>query len=168
MAQGFDERLVRDFERGELRDGDFRYMLIRADTLMGIFRTLPQAERAAALDAFKAAVVEYGSRSARSYQAKLASEDRRRLFDVIAATAPQLGWGRWRFIDAGDGLTVEVDNSPFAAGHGPSDTPVCHAIAGMLTASGTLALGGPVSAVETRCAAQAGAGPCRFEVARVP
>lgn len=164
-TRGFNQRLVRDLEKGEIRDGAARYLMIRADTLMGIFSRLPAEEAAAALDAFKSSTIENGTRSAQSYQASLPPGDRARLLDVIAATAPQLGWGKWRFSDlAAEGLVLEVVNSPFVAGYGDSNAPVCHAIAGMLTASAGLVFGRPVVAVETQCAAEHGVDICRFEV----
>lgn len=157
----FRARLEWDLARGALRDGEVRYLLIRDDTLMGLFRGLPERERAAALAALARSVVEHGARSARRYQAMGAAEARA-LLDVIEATAPQLGWGVWRFTDVSEqGLALEVENSPFAAGYGPSAAPVCHAIAGMLEAVGTLALGGEVRAAEQTCAAQ-GHARCSF------
>jgi len=158
---GFRERLAWDLARGELRDGDVRYLLIRDDTLMGLFRALPEGERAAALAALERSVVEHGRRSAQRYQAMGAAEARA-LLGVIESTAPQLGWGVWRFTEiTGQGLALEVENSPFAAGYGASTTPVCHAIAGMLQAVGALALGGAVRVTEDQCAAQ-GHARCRL------
>lgn len=157
----FRARLEWDLARGELRDGDVRYLLIRDDTLMGLFRNLPEPARAAALEAFARSVVEHGTRSARRYQTMGAAEARA-LLGVIEATAPQLGWGVWRFTETtGRTLALEVENSPFAAGYGPSPQPVCHAIAGMLEAVGALALGGDVRATEQACAAQ-GHARCSF------
>jgi predicted hydrocarbon binding protein len=157
----FRERLAWDLARGELRDGDVRYLLIRADTLMGLFRALPEPERGAALEALARSVVEHGRRSAQRYQA-MGAAGARALLEVIERTAPQLGWGVWRFNEISERtLALEVENSPFAAGHGPAATPVCHAIAGMLQAVGSLALGGEVRVEEERCAAQ-GHGRCVF------
>ena len=151
---GFRERLAWDLARGELRDGEVRYLLIRDDTLMGLFRALPERERAAALEALGRSVVAHGRRSAQRYQA-MGAAGARTLLGVIEATAPQLGWGVWRFTEISErGLALEVENSPFAAGYGASATPVCHAIAGMLEAVGALALGGALRATEERCAAQ--------------
>lgn len=165
MPTNFNERLVRDLAIGEIRDGAARYLMIRADTLMGLFKRLAEGERKAALEALQASTIENGARSALAYQMALADEDRLQLLDVIAATAPQLGWGSWSFSDVSpSGFALEVRNSPFAAGFGRAPHPVCHAITGMLTASGALALGQAVSARETRCAAAVGEGPCRFEV----
>ena len=39
----FRERLAFDVARGELKDADRRYLLVRDDTLMAIFRELPPA-----------------------------------------------------------------------------------------------------------------------------
>ena len=81
---------------------------------------------------------------------------------TVAETAPQLGWGLWRFDLAGDAIRLEVRNSPFANGFGPSDHPVCHGIAGMVRAVSTLVFGRPATARETACSAM-GAPACLFE-----
>ena len=49
----FRERLSFDPERGALMDQTRRYMLIRPEALMGIFRRLPEAERRQALEGFR-------------------------------------------------------------------------------------------------------------------
>jgi predicted hydrocarbon binding protein len=162
-APGFNDRLVRDLETGEIRDGDIRYLMLRADALMGVLRRLPVELRGTVLAAFKDSIVEHGSRSAKGYQASLPPDQQHKLLDVIAATAPQLGWGRWRFLDvSSDGLTLEVHNSPFAKGYGSAEHGVCHPIAGMLTAVGGMVLGRPVVAEETHCGAHRGSHTCRF------
>lgn len=158
----FRERLAWDPERGEIRDGEIRYLLIRPDALMGAVLHLPPEMRATALAAFAASVHRHGGGSARKYRG-MGAADPDALLQVVAATAPQLGWGRWRFEEAGPGrLRLEVENSPFAAGHGAAEGPVCAPIAGMLRAVAELVLGGEAAVRETDCAA-AGAACCRFE-----
>ncbi len=160
---GFRERLVFDAARGEYRDGDVRYMMIRPDALMGMIAELPEAVRPQALEAFARAIHRFGGRSARAYQQSGAREADA-LLRTIAATAPQLGWGIWTLARTDDGLALSVENSPFAAGAGPSPHPVCAPIRGMLTAVGEMTLG-EVVASETACAAM-GAACCRFTVSR--
>ncbi|MBM3554283.1 MAG: hypothetical protein FJX47_01860 [Alphaproteobacteria bacterium] len=166
-ARPFRERLNWDLGRGEITDGPVRYLLIRPDTFMGLFARLDPAGRRAALDALRDATREFGSRSAARYQA-MGADDADRLLATITATAPQLGWGIWRFHRAANGLDLEVSNSPFAAGIGTSDGPVCAAIAGMLGAVASLAFGRPMTGEETACAATGGDGPCRFRARALP
>ena len=142
---------------GELRDGDIRYLLIRHDSLMGLFTRLPEAARSQALAALADSVAEHGGRSAARYRA----EDPEKLLVTIASKASQLGWGRWTFERQGDSIVLTVENSPFACGFGKADVPVCAAITGMLRAAAALALGGQVHAEEISCAA-AGAATCVF------
>ena len=59
-------------------------------------------------------------------------------------------------------IRLEVRNSPFAAGFGPSPNPVCHAIVGMVRAVSGLIFDAPVTATEIQCTAT-GAPTCRFE-----
>jgi len=156
----FRDRLVFDAATGEILDETRRYMLIRPEALMGVFRRLPPAMRAPALEAFAESVFEQGSDSARAYAAMGGGGEA--LARTVAATAPQLGWGIWTVEIAPGRLSVAVENSPFAAGFGPAEGPVCHPIRGMVRAVGTLIFGRAAQARETACAA-CGAALCRFE-----
>lgn len=159
--KSFRERLVFDAERGEYRDGTTRYMMIRADTLMGIVAELPEQQRSDVLTALARAVERFGGRSAQTYR-DAGAGDPAALIATIARTAPELGWGRWQLAMEDGGLVLTVANSPFVAGHGPSRSPVCHAIVGMLAAVGRLVCGAAVQAAETSCAAVSGGEACRF------
>lgn len=157
----FRERLAFDAGRGELRDETRRYMLIRPEALMGLFRRLPAAARRDALQALADSIVEQGSDSARAYQA-LGAADADALLETVAATAPQLGWGIWRLERSEDALRLTVENSPFAAGFGASGEPVCAPILGMLRAVSGMVLGTETEVRETACKACGGA-RCAFE-----
>ena len=160
MSADFKHRLNFDLAHGELRDGDTRYGIIRAASLMGLFKRLSAPSRADALEAFAASVTEHGARSALRYAAE--DGDARYLLATIAANAPQLGWGLWHFslTEAGE-LQLEVKNSPFAHGYGPSSQAVCAPIAGMFSAVASIVFDAPVQAEEHLCAAAGGA-VCRF------
>lgn len=154
--------IERDAASGELRDGEVRYLLLRADTLMGLFRHLPEGLRAQALVALARSSAEHGGDSARRYLEGGAG-DAAALLARIEATAAELGWGSWRFGGRSAArLALEVANSPFAAGHGAADTEVCAPITGMLEAVAGLVLGGACEAREVECRAR-GAARCRFE-----
>ncbi|MHB2167357.1 V4R domain-containing protein [Alsobacter sp. R-9] len=159
-ASAFRERLAWTDVRGEILDQTRRYMLIRPEALMGVFRRLPPQARAEALDALEASIFEQGSDSARAYRTM--GGEGVELARVVAETAPQLGWGLWRFDVTPDLIRLEVRNSPFAAGFGSSPTPVCHAITGMVRAVSSLVFDRPATAREVACAA-AGAPSCLFE-----
>jgi len=142
---------------GELSEGDARYLLIRGDSLMGLFRRLPAPACEAALEAFAASVAEHGGRSAARYCAG----DRERLLATVASKAGELGWGTWTLDRDGDELRLVVVNSPFAQGYGNANHPVCAPIAGMLQSVAALVFGARAVAGESACAAQ-GAMQCRF------
>jgi len=141
---------------------DIRYLRLRADTLMGMFRQLPAPARAQAFAALARSSAEHGGDSARRYL-ESGSGDTAALLGTIEKTAREFGWGVWRF-GARDAarLTLEVTDSPFAAGYGAADTEVCAPITGMLQAVASLALGGVCEAREIACCAR-GAASCRFE-----
>jgi uncharacterized protein len=162
MASTFLDRLTLDQQAGAWFDQTRRYMLIRPEALMGIFRPLPAANQAEALTALESSIFEQGSDSARAYRAMGGTGEA--LLDVIASAAPQLGWGIWQFERAVGTVRLSVHNSPFAAGFGPSETPVCAAITGMLRAVAGMVLDQPVVSRELQCAAM-GAEICRFEAA---
>src|SRR5690242_7237809 len=134
------ERLVFDSARGAVLDGPRRYVLMRADVLMGLFANLDGDARDAALDALGRSVAEHGADSVRAYRDAVGVEA---LPSMMEGAAASLGWGRWRF-DAGDpvaagdvaaagvrSLHLTVADSPFAA-EAPRGVAACHAIAGML------------------------------------
>lgn len=156
------ERLVWDADAGAILDADRRYVMLRADVLMGLFAALPPAQRDAALGSLQASVRSHGGASARAYQTQ-GAPDRAQFLQVMAQAAADLGWGVWRFQTAGaDALALEVDNSPFAMAITGSDRPVCHAITGMLEAVSALVAGKASTFRETRCAGM-GALCCTFQ-----
>ncbi len=95
LVPAFKDRLVFDDAAGELRDGPRRYLLLRPDALMSMFRLLPPDTRELALGALEQAVHEQGSDSARAYLAH-GGGDVEMLLATIERTSPQLGWGLWR------------------------------------------------------------------------
>ena len=146
---------------GGLDIGGIRYMMIRPDALMGLFRRLEPAERAAAFEAIAASILEHGGKSAASY-AGHGRDAADALISRIEATAPQIGWGNWQISLRDDGLDLTVVNSPFVAGYGPSDDPVCAPIRGMLAAVTHQIFGDDAMVTEIECAATGSADACRF------
>lgn len=164
MSADFRQRLNFDLAHGELRDGDTRYVIMRADSLMGLFKRLPEPVRIDALEAFATSVAEYGGRSAARYAAE--DGDARYLLATIAANAPQLGWGVWHFsLTKARELQLEVKNSPFAHGYGASREAVCAPVTGMLGAVASIVFDAPAQAEEIHCAC-AGGSVCRFRARR--
>ena len=163
MAAALHERLVFDVARGAVQDDDRRYVLLRADVLMGVFSRLEGEARDAALVAFARSVSEHGADSVRAYRDAVGSAALPRAMEAAAAS---LGWGRWRIDaahlhDASPSLALDVDNSPFATAAPRGSARVCHAIAGMLEAVAGALWSHPADARETRCAAAGGA-TCSF------
>jgi predicted hydrocarbon binding protein len=131
---------------------------------MGLFQRLSPAARAEAFAAIADSITERGGQSARSY---IAPDEIDRLLNVIADTAPQLGWGIWSFSRPDDDtIVLEARNTPFAHAAGDLPPPVCYPIVGMLRAVGAMVLGEGVEVTESRCAAGGGEELCRFEVRR--
>lgn len=156
------QRLTWDEPAGAILDADRRYVMLRADVLMGLFAGLPPAQRAQALDSLQASVRINGGASARAYQASGAG-DVASFLQVMAESAADLGWGVWRFAPGNAATpTLTVFSSPFAMASSGSDQPVCHAIAGMLEAVSALVTGKPTTFRETRCASM-GAPCCEFQ-----
>ncbi len=144
------------------RDAEIRYLRLRADTLMGMFRHLPGPARAQAFAALVRSTAEHGGDSARR-TLESSGGDAAALLAMIEKTAAELGWGNWRFAEREAArLVLEVADSPFAAGYGAADTEVCAPITGMLQAVAELALGSACEARELQCRAR-GAASCRFE-----
>jgi predicted hydrocarbon binding protein len=156
------ERLRFDTDRGEVLDESRRYVLLRADVLMGLFDALPETAREQALGAFGRSVTRFGSDSVRAYAAQVGPAA---LLPAMQSAAASLGWGRWRFDAEERVLRLEVHNSPFAAATGCADTPACHAIVGMLRVLADTLWPEGAGVSELSCAAQQRSGEplCRFE-----
>jgi predicted hydrocarbon binding protein len=167
MATALHERLVFDTARGAVLDGDRRYVLVRADVLMGLFANLEGTAREAALEALGRSVREHGAGSVRAYRDAVGADT---LPSMMEGAAASLGWGHWRFDairlhdDAAPALALTVADSPFAAAAPRGTARACHAIGGMLEALGDALWSRPAAAQEIACAA-AGADACRFVVA---
>lgn len=151
-APPLHQRLRFDTEHGQVLDDDRRYVLLRADVLMGMFELLPAEARNTALSAFARSVFTYGSNSVRAYDA--AAEPRApQLFHAVAQGALSLGWGVWHFDVGATCCRLRVENSPFAAPFRSLHTPACAAIAGMLQAVCSHAWQRDCVAVEVQCSA---------------
>jgi LAO/AO transport system ATPase len=149
-------------KKPERREAGIRYLRLRSDTLMGMFRHLPGPARVQAFAALVRSTAEHGGDSARRYMESSAG-DTTALLATIQKTAAELGWGTWRFGErSATRLALEVTDSPFADGYGTADTEVCAPITGMLQAVASLALGGACESREVQCRAR-GAASCRFE-----
>ncbi|CAM4015836.1 V4R domain-containing protein [Bordetella muralis] len=156
------ERLKWDTASGQILDADRRYIMMRADVLMGLFTALPAADRQRALESLRSSVRDQGGASARAYRASGAG-DTDAFLQVMAESAADLGWGVWRFDGSPAGtLILTVHNSPFASAAGSNEAPVCHAIAGMLEAVTALVFGTPADVHETQCACM-GTAYCVFQ-----
>jgi predicted hydrocarbon binding protein len=160
------ERLTFDAVRGEIRDQSRRYLMLRPDVLMGMFRALDPAARQGALDAFAASIARHGRDSVLAYLDHLHG-DRAALLDAVQDTASDLGWGCWRFARAKSALRLTVDNSPFADGFGVSEHPVCAPIRAMLQTVAQIVLQSEVDSAEHACASM-GSAVCEFEAAARP
>ena len=157
----FRDRLSYDAEAGTYFDGDMRYIFIKPEAVMGIVLEMPAEQRPAVFEAMIRSVFTNGGKSAQSYKDAGAGASEA-LLAVIRETSGQLGWGDWDTVLTEDSLSVTVRNSPFAAGYGASDVPVCALIVGMLTAVSGMIFSAPTHVTETTCAAT-GAGVCQFE-----
>lgn len=167
LSQRFHQRLNIIPEKGELRDGAIRYLMMRPDVLMGMFARMSDAARDEALSALTASVVENGGKSVKAYRDS-GAVDPTAMMAIITDISGELGWGVWSFDTISpERIDITVANSPFADGIGHSDKPICAPITGMLTAVGPLLLNcEAVEVVEVVCRAQTRQGPCRFTLKR--
>jgi len=162
------ERLKFDIAHGQVLDANRRYVLLRADVLMGLFGFMPEAASQQALAAFAQSVAAYGSDSVRAYD-NPADPSSLQLFEAVAQGASSLGWGVWAFDAGADICRLAVRNSPFAAARGQRAGPACAPIVGMMQAVCSHVWKRGCVAVEVECSACAsgghapGQGLCCFE-----
>lgn len=164
LSKGLHDRLEISLERGEMRDGAIRYLMMRPDVLMGMFAKLPQDVRRMALAALTESVAEFGGKSVAAYRNSGATSTTD-LEQTIVRTSAELGWGVWNFCRQDDGsIEVTVRNSPFADGARGAEEESCAAITGMLTSLAPFFLGDGATVRETSCAARTGENLCRFHM----
>ncbi len=154
-------------QEGALSYKGVRYLLIRPETVMGVFRALAVELPKEAGEIFYMGGFAGGKLSAEKYREVFGLSDRE-IVEFMMRMGGQLGWGRFELmsLDADKkNLQVAVHNSPYAQGHGPSELPVCHFIRGVLAGLAEGVFGGPVESRETSCLA-VNPGPCRFQIGR--
>jgi predicted hydrocarbon binding protein len=162
------ERLKFDVDQGQVLDADRRYVLMRADVLMGMFGFMPEPVARQALAALAQSVTVHGSGSVRAYD-NPADPSSLQLFDAVAQGASSLGWGVWEFHPGPLICHLTVRNSPFAAALRNMEGPACAPIVGMMQAVCSHVWKRSCAAVEVECSACAtGAhepdqGLCLFE-----
>ncbi|QIB64942.1 V4R domain-containing protein [Kineobactrum salinum] len=148
---------------GVLHAGDTRYLLVRADALMGCFKSSSGSNSLAMYSEIENSFFRFGGKSIRAYADTL-GDDPQALLLKVEEIALQLGWGNWAFcLETGaTKLTLTVEGSPFSAGYGQSDFPVCAPISGMLGSVAQTIFKQSVSCIEYRCSAMGG-DVCKFE-----
>ena len=147
---------------GSIFDGDRRYLMMRTDVLMGMVHEMPAALRGQVLDALAASAYLHGGQSVRAYRNAGGLDG---LASTVIEGSAAFGWGTWHFTVGQRQAELEVENSPFAAGYGQSEIPVCAPIRGIFHSLAQTVLGSDVEVAETQCAAQHG-GRCRFVARR--
>lgn len=149
------KRMNWDEGKGQILDQDRRYVLLRADVLMGLFDQLEgTTERRKALEAFQQSVTLYGSNSVEAYWGEI-DHDADRLLNSMMTISAQLGWGVWSLLNrSNNSIKLEVFNSPFAMSTSIKGQTVCYPIKGIMLAMGKLIFNGEVKVVEDKCAVQ--------------
>ena len=161
---GFWERATKDPDKGEIKDGETRYVMFRTDVIAALVNQLPKDTRHAILESFAKAVNENGGKSLSRYL-EMVDGDIDALLATVEATAPSLGWGVWHFEKTAQKLSLEVENSPFTHFDAPPNAPSCAPILGMFTALAELIFERAI-VNEERCGAD-GAGACLFSATKV-
>lgn len=153
---------------GALHAGDVRYVLVRADGLMGCFKSSLGSTPLAMYQEIEDSFFRFGGKSTQQY-AETLGEDPEELLSKIEEIAPQLGWGKWALSlePNQQRLNLTVENSPFSAGYGEADFAVCAPIAGMLRGVAEKIFEQAVTCRECRCSAMGG-DVCEFEAVIEP
>ena len=161
------DRISRDPSMGELRDGNTRLFLMRADAFMDAFGRLDEDARYSMFSAFAQSIAEHSGQSVKHYRHELGPAAREIFLNAAVNMAADMGWGGWAFGPNTPGeITLEVANSPFVEGHGVSEKPICAPILGMIEALGGIIFSVDPVVKEVECAAVTGGDTCLF-VARI-
>ena len=98
---------------GELRDGQTRLFLMRADAFMDAFKRLDDDTRYTMFAAFAESVAEHSGQSVKHYRHELGPAAREIFLNAAVNLAADMGWGGWRFGPHTPGeMTLDVANSP--------------------------------------------------------
>jgi hypothetical protein len=111
------DRISRDPALGELRDGQTRLFLMRADAFMDAFKRLDDDARYTMFAAFAESVAEHSGQSVKHYRHELGPAAREIFLNAAVNLAADMGWGGWRFGPHTPGeMTLDVANSPVCRG----------------------------------------------------
>lgn len=148
----FWDRAQTNPQTGEILDGETRYLALRVDVLAATINGLGDAHKRAVLESFRRAVYTHGGASLRRY-VEMLDGDSAELLNTVAATAADLGWGRWAFTRHGDDMSLVVTNSPYTEIDRFDDHALCTPILGLFEALVEIVLGRHTTVVEHKCAA---------------
>ena len=105
------DRMRHDASHGAIYDADRRYIMMRADVLMGLLHQVPADHRPALLRAMADSVADNGGRSAQAYFQSLGG-DARAFLDTMTSSSADVGWGVWRFHQDAEGFEpVDLDKA---------------------------------------------------------
>lgn len=157
------DNITFDPETGAIRFKDVRYLIIRPETIMDMFRALHKTSGESAVEAFYQGGFSGGKLSSAKFRQTFNLDDRQ-IVEFMANMGTQIGWGKFDVLefDPGDQrLIMTVKSSPFAEAAKPSESPVCHFIRGVLAGMCTGLFGKEVQSFEETCLAK-GDPLCRF------
>ena len=152
-------------EKGGLFYKEVRYLLIRPEVLVTFQKEIEKelgerADRILFQSGFQG-----GSLSSKRYR-EVFNFSHEEIVRFMIEMGPQIGWGRFeleRFDPNNKDLSVKVHHSPFAEAYGPSRTPVCHFIRGVLTGMASVVFDKESEVNEILCLAK-GDPFCKFEL----
>jgi predicted hydrocarbon binding protein len=164
-----ENRILKDLyfnpEKGGLFYKEVRYLLIRPEVLVTFQKEIEKelgirAGRILFLSGFQG-----GSLSSKRYREVFNFSDEE-IVRFMIEMGPQIGWGGFqleRFDPINKDLSVKVHHSPFAEAYGPSSTPVCHFIRGVLSGMATVVFKKESEITEILCLAK-GDAFCKFQI----
>lgn len=157
-----------DFKPGYLLYKDVRYMLIRPEVIAILHQQLEtELGPEKCVEIMMAAGNVGGAKSSQRYKEVFGFSERE-IVEFMCNMGGEIGWGIFSLehLDVEkEEMIIQVKDSPFAAAYGSSDSGVCHLIRGVMDGMGAGLFDGPVTSLETTCAAK-GDDACRFEVKR--
>jgi predicted hydrocarbon binding protein len=152
-------------EKGGLFYNEVRYLLIRPETLITFQKAIEKELGEGASQILFQSGFQGGTLSSKRYREVFGLSDEE-IIRFMIEMGPQIGWGRFeleKFDPSERILVVKVYHSPFAEAHGPSTTPVCHFIRGVLGGMASVVFRREAVAQESTCLSR-GDRYCRFEI----
>jgi uncharacterized protein len=159
------DKLEYSEEEGLLTFKGIRYLILRPETIMGLYKTLKDKYGKDVDSHFFQGGFEAGRLTSQKYKENFGL-DNMGLIDFMIKTGGQIGWGKFelvRFELNEKILEIKLTNCAFISKDKFLEFPVCHFVLGVMSGMASILFSSEVSGEEIKCMAK-GDECCFFKI----